>query len=194
MQLALVACLVALLLPACATSPEKQPEGQYDLSAREHLYKVANWSFEGRMALTGKKDSWSANIVWKHSPESDQIKLSGPLGQGATLIELSGNHVVVNRGGGDVQQSDNPEVFVSQQLGLFVPIQALRYWVVGLPQPDVKNIPLENGFSQMQWLVQYLQMQAVKADAMPRKMSVGNDQVKLKLFIDEWILNSENAR
>ncbi len=193
MRLAIVACFVALLLAACATSPEK-PEGQYDLSAREHLYKVTNWSFDGRMALTGKKDSWSANIAWKHSPESDQIKLSGPLGQGATLIELSGSHVVVNRGGGDVQQSGNPEVFVSQQLGLFVPIQALRYWVVGLPQPDVKNIPVENGFSQMQWLVQYLQMQAVKDDAMPRKMSVGNGQVKLKLFIDEWILNSENAR
>ena len=193
MRLAIVACLVALLLAACAASSEK-PESQFDLSAREHLYKVANWSFDGRMALTGKNDSWSANIAWKHSPGSDQIKLSGPLGQGATLIELSGNHVVVNRGSGDVQQSDNPEVFVSQQLGLFVPIQALRYWVVGLPQPDVKNIPIENGFSQVQWLVQYLQMQAVKADVMPRKMSVGNNQVKLKLFIDEWILNSEDAR
>ena len=50
-------CIV-LMLSACSTVPV-EPEVHYSKIAREHLYKLERWSFEGRLALTGKNDSWS---------------------------------------------------------------------------------------------------------------------------------------
>ena len=100
-------CLV-LMLSACSTVPV-EPEVHYSKIAREHLYKLERWSFEGRLALTGKNDSWSASINWGHKPDDEKIKLSGPLGQGATVIQLTGDLVTIDRGDGQAQSSTQPE-------------------------------------------------------------------------------------
>ena len=184
-------CLV-LMLSACSTVPV-EPEVHYSKIAREHLYKLERWSFEGRLALTGKNDSWSASINWGHRPDDEKIKLSGPLGQGATVIQLTGDLVTIDRGDGQAQSSTQPEEFINQQLGMFVPVHSLRYWVVGLPEPTSAFVETATGFKQAGWFIEYKQMQPVDDQSMPRKITVTNEQVKLKLIIDQWVLNVAKA-
>lgn len=185
-------CLV-FLLAACATLPIA-PEASYSRTARLHLYHLEHWSFEGRLALTGKNDSWSANIIWEHTPDEEKIKLSGPLGQGTVIINLTGGFVTVNHGDGKIQSSMQPEEFINQQLGMFVPVQSMRYWVVGLPEPSLSFKETQGGFIQAGWFNEYKQMQLANNEIMPRKITVTNDQVKLKLVIDNWILNDIKAK
>jgi outer membrane lipoprotein LolB len=59
--------------------------------------------------------------------------------------------------------------------------------VIGLPMPGQAFDEVLRGFRQAGWLVDYQQMQSVGGKTMPRKVTVKNDQVKLKLFIDQWI-------
>ncbi|HEY8034897.1 MAG TPA: lipoprotein insertase outer membrane protein LolB [Methylobacter sp.] len=180
-------CLI-FLLSACSVVQVK-PDMHYSRTAMLHLYELEHWSFEGRLALTGQNDSWSANISWEHSPESEKIKLSGPFGQGAVVISLTGNVVTIDRGEDNVQSSTQPEEFINQQLGMFVPVHSLRYWVVGLPEPSNSYKDIGVGFNQFGWLSEYKQMQLVNNEVMPHKMTVMNNQVKLKLIIDRWVLN-----
>ena len=180
-------CFV-LMLSACSTAPV-EPEIHYSKIAREHLYKLEQWTFEGRLALTGKNDAWSASINWGHKPDDDKIKLSGPLGQGATVIQLTGELVTIDRGDGQPQSSTQPQAFINQQLGMFVPVRSLRYWVVGLPEPTSAYVETGTGFRQAGWFIEYKQMQPADDQSMPRKITVTNEQVKLKLFIDQWVLN-----
>lgn len=184
-------CIV-FILSGCSTVPV-EPEAHYSRLAREHLYQLEQWSFDGRLALTGKNDSWSASINWGHKPDDEKIKLSGPLGQGATVIQLSDGVVTIDRGDGQIQSSTQPEAFINQQLGMFVPVRSLRYWVVGLPEPSVAFVETPTGFRQAGWLVEYKQMQPVDAQSMPRKITITNEQVKLKLIIDQWVLNVAKA-
>ncbi|MDD5319052.1 MAG: lipoprotein insertase outer membrane protein LolB [Methylococcales bacterium] len=184
-------CLV-VMLSACATVPV-EPEVHYSKIAREHLYQMERWSFEGRLALTGKNDSWQASINWGHRPDDEKIKLTGPLGQGATVIQLTGDSVTIDRGDDEVQSSTQPEEFINQQLGMFVPVHSLRYWVVGLPEPTRAFVETATGFTQSGWLIEYKQMQSVDDQSMPRKITVTNEQVKLKLIIDQWVLNVAKA-
>ena len=180
--------LIVLMLSACSTVPV-EPEVHYSKLIREHLYKLERWSFEGRLALTGKNDSWSASINWGHKPDDEKIKLSGPLGQGATVIQLTGDRVTIDRGDDKPQSSTQPEAFINQQLGMFVPVRSLRYWVIGLPEPGSAFVVTTTGFKQAGWLVDYKQMQPVDNQSMPHKITVTNEQVKLKLIIDQWVLN-----
>ena len=184
-------CLV-LMLSACSTAIV-EPELHYSKIAREHLYKLEQWTFEGRLALTGKNDAWSANINWGHKPDDDKIKLSGPLGQGATVIQLTGELVTIDRGDGQPQSSTQPQAFINQQLGMFVPVRSLRYWVVGLPEPTSAYVETATGFRQAGWFIEYKQMQPADDQSMPRKITVTNEQVKLKLIIDQWTLNVAKA-
>lgn len=189
----LVSSCLIFLLSACAVTPV-EPNAAYSRVAMLHLYELEHWSFEGRLALTGKNDSWSANISWEHSSDAEKIKLSGPMGQGTVIISLTGNIVTIDRGGDDVQSSSQPEEFINQQLGMFVPVRSLRYWVVGLPEPSRSYKDTDVGFNQAGWLNEYKQMQSVNDDgAMPHKMTVMNKQVKLKLIIDHWVLNDTKA-
>ena len=176
------------MLSGCTTVPV-EPEVHYATTVREPLYKLEQWSFEGRLALTGKNDSWSASINWGHRPDDEKIKLSGPLGQGATVIQLTGDRVTIDRGDEKPQSSTQPEAFINQQLGMFVPVRSLRYWVIGLPEPGSAFVVTATGFKQAGWLVDYKQMQSVDNQSMPHKITVTNEQVKLKLIIDLWVLN-----
>jgi outer membrane lipoprotein LolB len=185
-------CCFVVMLSACSTVPV-EPEIHYSKIAREHLYKLEQWTFEGRLALTGKNDSWQASINWGHRPDDEKIKLSGPLGQGATVIQLTGDLVTIDRGDDQVQSSTHPEEFINHQLGMFVPVHSLRYWVVGLPEPTSAFIETATGFKQAGWFIEYKQMQPVDDQSMPRKITVTNEQVKLKLIIDQWVLNVAKA-
>ena len=182
----------ALMLSACSTVPV-EPEVHYSKLAREHLYKLEQWSFEGRVALAGKNDNWQASINWGHKSDDEEIKLSGPLGQGATVIRLTGDLVTIDRGDDRVQSSTQPEEFINQQLGMFVPVHSLRYWVIGLPEPTSSFVETATGFKQAGWFIEYKQMQPVDEQSMPRKIMVTNERVKLKLIIDQWVLNVAKA-
>ena len=182
----------ALMLSACSTVPV-EPEVHYSKLAREHLYKLEQWSFEGRVALAGKNDNWQASINWGHKSDDEEIKLSGPLGQGATVIRLTGDLVTIDRGDDKVQSSTQPEEFINQQLGMFVPVHSLRYWVIGLPEPTSAFVETATGFKQAGWFIEYKQMQPVDEQSMPRKIMVTNERVKLKLIIDQWVFNVAKA-
>ena len=189
----LILGMVFLVMTACSTTQVE--EGiKYSKSTREHLYDLGSWSFSGRLALTGKKDAWQASSVWAHDLGSDEIKLSGPLGQGATVIRLSSDEVIIDRGDGKVLSSRQPEDFINQQLGLAVPVRSLRYWVVGLPEPSTTFVLTTDGFVQSGWLIEYKQEQVVNSELLPRKISVTNEQVKLKLMIDQWGLNDTKTK
>jgi outer membrane lipoprotein LolB len=178
----------ALLLSGCSFFQVEPPTVAYSKTATLPLYKLEQWTLEGRLSITGRNDSWTANIDWQHKPDNEQIKLSGPLGQGATLIQLTKGMVTIDRGDGKPQSSNQPEAFINQQLGMFVPVQSLRYWVIGLPEPNSNFVETATGFKQAGWLIEYKQMQNVKMNTLPYKLNVTNEQVKLKLIVDQWLL------
>ena len=180
-----------LSLQACSTLPTT-PEIKYQpTSEQSELYDLQRWGFEGRIAVISKSDVAQASINWEHSPDEDLIKLSGPLGQGAVTIQLNSTGVTIDRGGGDVKTSVNPEEFINQQVGLFVPVKSLRYWVVGVPEKSLEVNAIESGCEQAGWRNQYKAMQSVNGHVLPRNMTVTKDSVKLKLFIDQWILDDK---
>lgn len=180
-----------LLLPACSMLTTTPDIAYRSTNVQRELYALQHWAFEGRIAITGKNDSWSANVNWEHSSNEDLIKLSGPLGQGGAIIHLNAAGVIIDHGGGEVQSSAEVESFISQQVGLSVPVKSLRYWVIGVPDELQSVTVTEKGFEQAGWQNQYKAMQSVSGYVLPRNMTVTNDTVKLKLFIDQWIVDDK---
>ncbi|MGR9088109.1 MAG: lipoprotein insertase outer membrane protein LolB [Gammaproteobacteria bacterium] len=175
-------------LTGCATTPVSV-EGVYSRLSGRPLHDAEPWSLQGRLFISDSSDSWQADVDWEHQPGIEQIKLSGPMGQGAVVIHLTKDFVTVARGADEVESSGQPEQFIRQQLGVFVPVRALRYWVLGLPMPGSAFEDVPDGFRQEGWQVDYPEMQSVAGLLMPRKIAAKNEYVKLKLMIDQWIIN-----
>jgi outer membrane lipoprotein LolB len=190
----LLSVVLAASLTSCTLFTAAPPEISYSKAVNEELYRLEPWSLDGRIALTGTEDSWTADLAWAHQRDDEQIKLSGPLGQGAVRIHLAGDVVTVAQGDGKVESSNDPEGFINQRLGMFVPVTSLRYWVLGLPEPDLEFEETDKGFRQSGWTIAFQAMQRVGQLLLPRKMSVANDRVKLKLIINQWTLHDGKVR
>jgi outer membrane lipoprotein LolB len=181
--------LLVITLSVSCTNPIIKPvNDQYHLTDRTPFYTLNKWSFKGRLALSNTQKSLTINIEWRHTEDKEILKLSGPLGQNAMLITLTEQLVILNQGNGKIQQSTKINTFIKQQLGIAIPVQSLRYWVLGLTHPNKKFTALADGFKQQHWIVQYTDMQSIDQQWMPRKLTALKDKIRLKLIIDHWLL------
>ena len=184
------AVLVAFLMmvSGCAKPPVLSDAG-YIRAERQHLYELGAWEFQGRFSVRDATDSWSANIHWRHQENVDRLKMSGPLGQGAVEVVLMGGQIIIDRGEGDFERSDDPDGLIRSHLGVFVPVESLQYWVLGLPHPGNRFREIKEGFIQSGWSVSIPKLMQADDQLMPHKLVVANNETKLKLIIDQWELN-----
>lgn len=173
---------------ACSTVPQ-QPVQEYLLAGKQHLQQQQSWRFEGRLAMVDERDSISASISWRHRPEIDEIELSGPLAQGRLQVVVTADSVVIDNGEGRQVYSGRAEEVMAEQLGVDMPVDALRYWVLGVNQPEQEYVELTGGFSQNGWSVLFREMQRVDAEWLPKKVTAEKNKTKIKLIVDQWDLS-----
>ncbi|MGD7035376.1 lipoprotein insertase outer membrane protein LolB [Methylotuvimicrobium buryatense] len=177
--------LVLSVLTGCSALPVKDL-AVYSESGRDGFYQLQEWSLDGRVSLTARSDSWAAAIEWRRADSDEMIRISGPFGQGAVNIHIADDYVDVDRGEGAVRYYDWSDEFITEQLGFYVPLRSLRYWVVGLTDPNESFENIGNGFIQDNWTIRYRKMQKTDRGVLPYKIDVSNPEVKLKLIIDQW--------
>lgn len=179
------ALLVVLLLNACSILPEKNAS-PFRLAGRQYLQNRQAWAFQGRLVWIGASDSLSAAVSWKHAVDSDEIELAGPLSQGAVRISMSGDAVMLDDGESRRSYAGAPESVLAEQLGVSIPLVALKYWVLGVDAPFSAVVEQAEGFVQDGWSVVFREMQVVDSDVLPKKMSAERGEIKIKLVVDQW--------
>ena len=177
----------AVLLNGCALMPE-QPLETYRLDVMQHLQQQKSWSFEGRLALVNDKESVSVSILWRHVDGKDDIELVGPLAQGRVKVFVAPTQVIVDDGESRNVFHGAADDVVSEQLGVDMPVSALRFWVLGVSDPEQSFVEQPGGFFQAGWLVRYREMQKVNAEILPKKMTAEKDKARMKLIVDQWEL------
>jgi outer membrane lipoprotein LolB len=187
MRFGLLSALI-FLLSACSFAPERPIEG-YQLAEMQHLQKQGNWHFEGRLAIVDAKESFSASISWHHQAERDDIELVGPLAQGRVAISVTADGVVIDDGDNRQEYSGAVDVVMAEQLGVDMPVNALKFWVLGVNDPRQSFVEQEGGFFQGGWLVRYREMQRVNAESLPKKITAEKDKTRIKLIVDQWDLS-----
>ena len=129
--------LVLLLLTACAGTAPLTPEPDAASRLRyqqrvERLQGVPGFELGGRIAVTGA--ALSGSLRWTQGTEGFELRVNGPFGAGA--MELSGDGKTVRIRSKDVDLStDQPERLLFETSGWPLPLDALRYWVLGVPAP-----------------------------------------------------------
>lgn len=193
--------VAALLLSACSSVPEK-PAAPPDMVAwqqhRQQLEQLADWSFNGRIAVRDRQDEgWSASLRWQQQGDHYDIKLSGALGQGAARIHGNGGAAVLEAAGEEPRVAPNPETLMQERLGWHVPVRGLKYWLTGRPGPEAVDLEVVDGAGHLSrleqdgWEVIYNRYQEVDGVALPRKLEMNNPRLRVRLVIDRWSLDQK---
>lgn len=186
---------------ACSWLPHLGPnltEHQHaQLQARtQTVVPLDAFYLSARLALNADNHAWSGNLRWEQQPSSYVMTFNTPTGQGA--MQLKGDHTGVHLklANGDTQTADDAEDLLYNQTGLNLPLDGLRYWVKGIPQPDNGNDTLDavqfdtqgrlSYLEQAGWTIRYSRYRLIDGVAMPGKLDMHHNAIKLRIFIDHW--------
>lgn len=189
-------------LAACGTAPEKisaVPDMVAWQLHQQQLEQLGDWSFNGRIAVRDvQNDGWNASLRWQQQGDHYDIQLSGALGQGAARIRGNGGSAVIEAADQPPRVAPNPEALMDEQLGWHVPVRGLKYWLTGRPGPDSFEIQVVDGLGRLSrleqdgWEVVYSRYEQVDGVELPRKLELSNQQLRVRLVIDQWSLDKNS--
>lgn len=187
--LALVGC--AALLSGCATV--HRPAGPVAPLAPwdEHvaaLERAPGWQLDGRAAVALGQQGWQANLDWQQSGTVSELHLAGPLGIGALAITMTPAGLSLN---GAPPSADVTEK-LEARLGFELPIDNLRFWLLGIPNPDAPFDLTRNGqdraqhLSQAGWSIDYDQYRPDNGDVLPARIVLSRADARIRIAVDRW--------
>ena len=120
----------------------------------------------------------------------------GPLNIGSVTIKYrSGIYQFINNNGDKFQDSD-PERLLNKLLGYSLPILGADYWVLGMIDPNYKQVSYSNlneygslsNLSQAGWGIKYLNYKVYNGIMMPNIIIFYNSDkdLQIKLVIKKW--------
>jgi len=193
---ALSAFIVMLLLWGCASTPEPADLEVVDDTwtlRRDTLLQLQNWELDGRIGITVEHQAWQASLVWVQRGENFLLDVAGPLGQGRLMVSGGPNGVRAERHDGRVVNATDVESLLRSELGWTLPVEGLRYWVKGVPNPreSTQSIALDElgrlaELNQSGWRIRYPSYIESDDVDLPHKIRLDSGDVSVRMVVDQW--------
>jgi outer membrane lipoprotein LolB len=190
-----LAWLVPLALAACSVAPTRTtPTAAWEAQA-QRLAQLARWDLSGRASLSTSNQAWSGGLHWTHQAGHYTIQLNAPNGSGVLQLTGDPQGVTLSLADGSSHVAQDAEALMYAQLGWQLPVAGLEYWVVGLPAPGAappRMVFQDTGqlasLEQAGWTIRYDRYGDSAGLSLPTKLSLQNDELRLRLVIDRWDL------
>lgn len=188
--------IVALLMLAgCATprdSVDLPPIGGWG-DRRAVLSQVLDWEFKGRIAVRAGDDGFNAKFGWQQQGDAFDARVSGPLGIGTVRIEGNGRSIVLTDKDGVATELEDAELELRWRYGWTIPVESLRYWALGIPDPALPAVTEldDEGrlahLEQSDWTVEISRYSEGGGQQMPRVLTATNADTRVRMVIDRWL-------
>lgn len=189
------AIAILSLLAACST-PVLKPVSDPQAAWQKHsqwLEQITHWDIQGRIALRSYDQAVNANLHWKQDGDHYAIELTGPLGQGG--VSLNGAPGAARLISGEIDEvAADAQALLFAHTGYVLPLEALKYWIRGLPQPgggDQQTLDDQGRLAQLQqshWKVRFRAYTTYGSHTLPQKVFVDNHLLSVRVVIDQWLL------
>jgi len=179
----------------CASTPKLYPVADAHQAWKQmkpRLIQLKTWEIEGRIGIETPQQSLSADALWTQQQSHYQMIFSGALGLGTIRLANQAGKVVLINAKGQRFVADNASVLMQQQLGWYVPVVGLYYWVRGLPIPGVASQRYLNQYgtlkilNQQGWHIMYALYSEQHGCILPSRLMMMRDNLSVVLLINHW--------
>jgi outer membrane lipoprotein LolB len=182
---------LALLLTACATTRQTTTPPAIAVGWDQRmgdLQRLASWQLGGRAAVAFGTQGWQASLDWRQTGDAAEVHLSGPLGIGAMVLKRTPEGLSLN----GAPPSDAVMTQLQDRLGFDLPLDHLRYWLLGVPDPasafEVNRNDQDRAvqLTQDQWTIDYDRYMPVDGDLLPAHLVLSREGVRVRIVVDHW--------
>ena len=189
-------CLLTslLLLAGCATTRPSVdlPEISDWPSRQAVLGAVQDWGFNGRIAVKAGDEGFNAKFKWTQTGDVFFATVSGPLGIGTVRIAGDGGNIVLTDKDGLDTVLVDPEAELYLRYGWTIPVNSLRYWALGIPDPATEALVQTDDAGRLaelrqgNWLLTISRYRENAGQEMPRILTASNPDTRVRMVIDKW--------
>jgi outer membrane lipoprotein LolB len=166
-----------------AVLPSALP-GDWD-GRRLALQSWSRFDWHGRVAVASGDDGFSAALRWSQRERRSRVEFDGPMRIGGLRLEFDGGRLADESARADLEQ----------RLGFVLPLESLRYWVLGVPDPtlsfaetpDAGYARLE-GLQQAGWTLRFTGYAPVAGGnyELPQRIEATRESVRVRLLVEGW--------
>lgn len=187
MRRRVLVALMILVLGGCAAVPPA------DLPPRPPRDELNAFQLEGRIGVHHSGESFSANLLWQHRPDFDEIILNSPLGQGIARLAAGAGGAVLETADRKRVQAADLATLSEQVFGFRLPVDALPYWIVGRPAGGAVSLEWDalgrpSRLSEADWTTEFLAYENDSPQALPSLVQLESGDVRVRLRIDNWTI------
>jgi outer membrane lipoprotein LolB len=160
---------------------------------RAALQAQSQFQLKGRIAVAAGNDGFSAGLFWKQQGARAALALDGPLGVGGARVVADGPTLTVTTSRGEVLGSDAARAELGARLGFDPPLESLRYWVRGVPDPDSPATETLDAATQRLaaltqdgWQIEYTEYMSAPGGELPHRLSLRRGGVRVRLVVESW--------
>lgn len=153
-----------------------------------------SFGLQGKLAVSNAGKGYNAAVRWDQDGELADITLNGPVGIGRTRLIGTSRQIRILSASGESIVYDDPARALLEQIGWSMPLDALKYWVVGVPAPALgatalpaqSQGPGARRWRQAGWQIEVNELGAYEAGALPRKLTFVRGATRLRLVVSNW--------
>lgn len=193
-KLTAVTVAAVLLIAGCATPRSALlPEIDSWDARTTVLGSLDDWQFSGRIAVKTDSDGFNGKLRWVQNDAEFSATVSGPLSIGKVRIEGDDRSVIMTDKDGVKTELEDAELELRYRYGWTIPIESLRYWALGIPDPSApaETELNEDGqlasLTQRDWSVSISRYANGGGQLMPKLLTAENSDTRVRLVIDDWI-------
>ena len=193
--LALALALV-FALAGCQTVPVSPAPSVSWSVRRPELQTLGRFGLNGRVAVAVGNQGFNAGLRWMQSAAVTNLTLTGPLGAGGVEVTADEGELSVVTSNGKRLGNAAARTQLEDKLGFEPPLASLRYWVLGVPDPDPSkpaSVQLDSQqrvtqLTQDGWQIDYTGYMPVGAEWLPRLLTLRRQDVRVRMVVDGWQL------
>jgi|GEM_PF-6455658 len=156
----------------------------------------SSWIAQGKIGIYNKDKGESANFHWHQQANSFNLTLYGNFGFGAHEIKQTANNkIYLKTQDGKKMRANSAQELIYKATEQNIPIDSLKYWLVGLADPNYPIIASEKDkqgnyiyLLQNGWELSYPKYNQYSANYYPMRIYLNyNEEFKVKLVINSWL-------
>ena len=185
---------VVLLTAGCATQKSAELPDLSDWDRRTAvLAGLDAWEFSGRIGVKAGDDGFNGKLRWSQDEDAFKATVGGPLSIGTVRIAGNGKSIELTDKKGETTVLTDVEPELYYRYGWTIPVESLRYWALGIPDPRVPAATTfgESGelvsLEQRGWTVEIGRYEPAGGQDMPSRLTAKNAGTTVRLVIDRWV-------